>query len=572
MKLRHTPVALLVMALASCASPPQLRVPEAPSAPDARQAQSSVSMSDSAPTTAREAAEEAFLLQAAGPVVLKNATATGTNPGSAPANAIDGNLATKWTFARNTRTATLTVEIDRPAALPVLTVTMNSDSLGNGNTFDVQTSTNGTAFTTVLANRTKTTAGSVTLNIPAGPAATAKFVRISLNNRAPVFTRTTTGILELAVTADIPAPPPPPPPPPPPVTDPGPGTGADGGPVSGTFAFQSLAPSFVMYRPDIGRLRYEAIGLRSDPAQAALNNLAAEALAATPTHRFRGRGRMVRASNGAVLGSVDVFMTQPADEPGVIVESDPATGNLVEVIWPTTAENVPIPGANAIVRVQLGNAPVDLDQQLINVEFSIDKVDANNAVVATWTGVTNNVRVNDTSAGEPPAPIPGGVIGNFSFQNMVGGVVQYRPGRGRLRFEAFGLPTDPAAISLANLAGEALAPSPTHRFRGRGQLFRSGPNNTNGALIGSADVFMVQPVDEPGVIVEQDLNTGNVVEIIWPSPEDAIVRVEVSNAPFGLDFTRINGEFTIDKVDANNNVIASWTGRVVNVEVPAGRL
>jgi hypothetical protein len=573
MKLRHTPAALLVLALASCASPPPVQVHQTPSAPDPQQARSMVHMSEAAPAGAPTAGDEAFLLQAAGPVVLKNATATGTNTGSAAANAIDGNVGTKWAFARNLRTATLTVEIDRPAALPVLSVTLNSDSFGAGNTFDVQTSTNGTAFTTVLANRTKTTSGSVTLAIPAGPAATAKFVRISLNNRAPVFSRTATGILELGVTADIPVPPPPPPPPP--DTNPGPGTGTDGGPVSGTFAFQTLFPSFVMYRPDTGRLRYETVGARTEAAQIALNNLAAEALAAAPTHRFRGRGRMVRASDGAVLGAADVFMTQPADEPGVIVETDAATDTTVEIIWPSVTDGVP--GADAIVRVELGSAPPDLDQQLINVEFAIDKVDAAGNVVASWSGATPNVQVNGAGGGTVPPPVPGGITGNFAFGGMFGSVPQYRPGRGRLRFEAVGASTDPATISLTNLAGEALSATPSHRFRGRGAIFRANADGTNGATIGSADVFMVQPADEPGVIVEADAATGNVVEIIWPSietgaPADAVVRVEVSNAPFGLEFSNINVEFTVDKVDANNTVVASWTGRVTNVQVPSPRL
>jgi hypothetical protein len=396
-------------------------------------------------------------------------------------------------------------------------------------------------------------------------------VRIRCNNRAVNFSRTLFGIAELSVTADLPAPPPPPPPPP---------GGGDPGNVTGTFAFQTLFPGFVQYRPDVGRLRYEAVGVGTDAAQVALNNLATEALAANPTHRFRGRGRMVRASNNTVLGTADVFMVQPPDELGVIVETDAVTGNVVEIIWPSVTEG--IPGANAIVRVELSNAPPDLDQQLINVDFTIDKVDANNNVVATWSGTTNNVQVNGAGGGTLPPPAPGGITGNFAFQNMVGGVPQYRPGRGRLRFEASGLPTDPATVSLTNLAGEALAATPTHRFRGRGQVFRAGPPDingapTNGASIGSADVFMVQPADEPGVIVETDANTGNVVEIIWPAatdgiPADAIVRVEIGNAPFGLDGTNIHAEFTIDKVDANNNVVASWTGRVLNVQVPPARL
>ncbi|MNS30273.1 hypothetical protein D3C72_622990 [compost metagenome] len=87
---------------------------------------------------------------------------------------------------------------------------------------------------------------------------------------------------------------------------------------------------------------------------------------------------------------------------------------------------------------------------------------------------------------------------------------------------------------------------------------------------------MVQPPDEPGVIVGDDVATGNLVEIIWPSvtdgvPGDAIVRIELSSAPARLDNTFINAEFTIEKVNATNQVVATWTGRATRVQVPVGR-
>jgi hypothetical protein len=397
MKLKKSPIALLALTIASCASPPQLPVAETPAAPQAQQPQASVSMSDSAPesASARLEAEDAFQLKAEGPVVLKNATAVGTNAGSSANNAIDGNTATKWQISRAARTATLTAEIDRPTALPLLTVTLNSDAFTRGNTFDVQTSSDGLTFTTVLANRTKPAAGSVTLAIPAVAAATAKFVRIRCNNRAPGFTRTPFGITELSVTADIPAPPPPP-------DDDG-GTGGDDG-ISGNFAFQNMSAAVVQYRPGRGRMRFEAVGAATDPATAALNDLAAEALAAAPTHRYRGRGQVFRSgptdvngvpTNGASIGSADVFMIQPADELGVIVETDLNTGNLVEIIWPAITEGLP---DDPIVRVEVANAPFGLDGTNVNVEFTVDKVDENDIVIASWTGRSVNVTV--------PAPRP----------------------------------------------------------------------------------------------------------------------------------------------------------------------
>lgn len=565
MNVKRTPVAFLVLALASCASPPQQLMPAPPPASSAKHAQAAVSMSETAPAD-RPVAEKAYALKAAGPVVLINATATGTAPGSVAGNAIDSNTGTKWEMDRFARNPSLTVVLNHPTALPLLTLTMNSDAFPVGYPFDVQLSRDGGTFTTVLANLTKTTAGSVTLNIPSGPNAEAKFVRIRFNNRTANFGRTLLGIVELTATADLPAPPP----------------GTEVGNINGTFPFQTLFPGFVQYRPDTGRLRYEAVGLGTDPAQIALNNLAAEALAENPTHRFRGIGKMFRANpdgtNGAELGTADVIMTQPVDELGVIVETDPVTGNEVEIIWPAVTDGVT--GANAIVRVQLDNAPTDLDQTLVNVEFTIEKIADNGTpaglVVASWSGATPNVQVNSTAAGTIPDPIRGGVTGQFIFRNAVGSVPQYRPARGRLRFEAFGLANDPASISLTNLAGEALAASPAHTYRGRGELFRSGANNANGASLGAADVIMVQPVDEPGVIVEGDAATGNEVEIIWPSveagvPSDAIVRIQVNNAPAGLDFTNINAEFLIEKIDANGRVVASWNGRLVNVQVPAAR-
>jgi hypothetical protein len=557
MQARHSIATVLVLALASCATPPEAVQPPAPTMPGPK-AQVSVGQPqpDAAPP---QAVVDNLALNAAGPVGLINATAVGSQGNSAAGNAIDGNAATRWQSAVMQPTSSLTVELNNPTPLKPLTVTLNTSAFPAGTSFSILASTAaGGPFTTLIANRTKPAAGAVTVTLPANAAA-AKFLRIQCNNATQPRARVSFSIFEITATADFPPPP----------------TTGDPVAVTGNFNFSQLFPGFPQYRPDTGRLRYEAVGARTDPAQIALDNAATDALSETPTHRYRGRGRIVRANTGAVLGTADVFMVQPVDEPGVIVEADPVTGNEVEIIWPAVTEG--IPGANAIVRVQLNSAPADLsDTEPLNVTYTIDKVNAANQVVATWTGTTNNVTIAGAGGGQVPAPVPGGITGNFTFQQMFGSVVQYRPNRGRLRFEAVGGINDPATISLTNLAGEALAPTPTHRFRGRGRIFRANGNGTNGALLGQADVFMVQPPDEPGVIVEEDPATGNVVEIIWPSvtegiPGDAIVRVELSNAPTRLDNTFINAEFTIDKVNAANQVVATWTGRVTRVQVPVGR-
>jgi hypothetical protein len=320
---------------------------------------------------------DGFSLTAAGPIGLMNATATArsTQSRSSPNNAIDGNPATKWRTNRLTLNPTLTVELNNPFPAKLLTLTMNTDAFPTGTSFDVQLSADNVTYTTVLANQTKTTAGSVTLTIPA-TAGFAKFVRIKCNNR-PRFSRVSFGILEMSATADI-APPAPPP-----------GTGGGGTGVAGPFAFATHFPSVPQYRPGVGRLRYEMVGAPGAPETVALNNLEAEATADPNAFQFPAHAKVTLASTGQVLGDYTVLMTTVPGEPGVILGTDAATGDIVELIWPLTATGIP---GDAIVRVQLGNAPFGLDGQGVNVSFAFSKFDGN-ATVASWTGSSTNVAV-----------------------------------------------------------------------------------------------------------------------------------------------------------------------------------
>lgn len=531
----------LMLALTACGAPPTAERPPMPTEGEAA-----------------SAAANPLMLKTLGPATLTPVVAdtVGTAANSSPDLAVDGILNTRWRVAAARANARFTAQIGVTNPVPLVNLNLNSSALGivDGAGYTIWVSTDGVNFTRIGGRRTKA-AGAASIDLPAGTM--AKFVQVRIQD---LPSQHTFGINELAATVDFPAPPPPP--------------GTEPGNVTGLFQYAQLFPTFPQYR--LGdRLRYEAVGASTDLAQIALNNLAAEALALPSQVQLRGIATVTRTRDDGsleTLGTVDVLMEQPLDELGVVVGTDPQTGHEVELIWPEVTDGIP---GNAIVRVQLAAPPDDLEGDPVNVNFEIQKIGPNGNN-ATWRGATVGTVVGAPEGGNPvPDPIPGGVTGVFNFQTLFGSIPQYRPDRGRLRFEAVGLPTDPATIALRDLAGEALAAQPAFVFRARGRIVRT----SNGALLGQANVEMIQPPDELGVVVGADPATGHEVEIIWPAvtdgiPADPIVRIQLNSAPAGLEQTAINADFTIEKVRRTalgDEVVASWRGVSNNVIVPAPR-
>ena len=370
MKSRNTLVCMLAFTLAACSTAPTL---------------TQLTGSEQ-PTTQ----EKKYSIQALRPA-FASAVASSAELGvnglpSAPGNAIDTNNNTAWRSSFRPRTATLTVALTSPMVLSQINLRMNT--FLPGTFFNVQTSINGRTWRTLSRRQTSVPTsnvnddpnlGTLVLGNLTGPAATAKFIRLSFQNTASVTRRVgnffVSNLNVVGTATDL----------------------ANGGVPN--FNWLDLIGAVPQNRPAKGRLRFEAAGLAGDPPQVTLNDVGFDVLSAAPTLRLTGSA-ILRAGGVRVLNVPEIALDPVPDgvEPGIVFGTD-AAGDEIELIWPELGGDPP---GNAIVRIQDNNIPRNFAGQLAEATFTLKAYARGND-----TDPTNDVLVYQWTCRQPvPAEIP----------------------------------------------------------------------------------------------------------------------------------------------------------------------
>ncbi|MDB5101957.1 MAG: glycosyl hydrolase [Cyanobacteria bacterium RYN_339] len=304
---------------------------------------------------------------------------------------VDGSLSTHWeNGGYRAATAWAAVDLGAPASLGSIVLKLPPTPAGTS--YDVQTSPNGSQWTTVLAAQTNSSWNPSTKLLPAGAA--GRWVRIFWHNSAktpvPHF-----GIFELAVqgslTATGPLPTPTPTPTPVPTPTPTP-TPLPAPLVQGPFALADVQGDVPQFRPGKGRLRIELLGdtAGGDARLDALGPVAVKpfgplTLTGSCDVRLAGTGTCVIPS-----GPFAVVMPIVPGEDGVVLGTTPE-GHVAEVIWPSLAPGSP-PGP-PILRIQLASwVPGLTSGAALDVTFTLAADDARGNHT-TWTGVARGLVV-----------------------------------------------------------------------------------------------------------------------------------------------------------------------------------
>jgi hypothetical protein len=169
-----------------------------------------------------------------------------------------------------------------------------------------------------------------------------------------------------------------------------------------------------------------------------------------------------------------------------------------------------------------------------------------------------------------PAPLPT-VLGPFGVLNASAAVVQFRPGKGRLRIELAG-DTQGADTRLEGFGPIACSFGSPWAFTGSVDV---RPAGQPGSVVptGPYTVSMLAVPGEDGVLLGED-PVGNLAELIWPSmipgelPGPPILRIQL--AQWGPDVTsgaHLDADLTVKATDALGNEI-TWVGQGRDLTVP----
>jgi hypothetical protein len=334
-------------------------------------------------------------LQAVTPVTIQSASATSAARNMPASNLIDASATTAWQNAPRTQGATLTLRLAGTQAVPLSGITLTGAAFPAGATFDVRVSANGvTGYQTVLSNRTKPAAGSLTLSLPGS---SARGVQIVL--RSPATATFSIGAIGLTTgTPDAPG-------------------GGSGGttPTATSHVFGTMLAMVPQNRAR-GRLRVEGQGGATDGATTSLNALMVDALDGTMDFKLKGRATMsaiipgpreiLNTTRSFMDGNTEFNLTTAPDEAGVLVGENAALTQLVELIYPPATGEPPEPvdpgdtapafTEDVIVRCEVNgqaNMPLALNSR-VNVTFTLTKTDMQDRVLETWRGEMRNVLVD----------------------------------------------------------------------------------------------------------------------------------------------------------------------------------
>ena len=267
------------------------------------------------------------------------------------------------------RNASLTVALDVTAAVKLTELKLKTDAFPARTNFDVQTSTNGRTFRTVLRNRKNAAGGEITLAIPDRTSAMATHVRIVCHNVSSNRQRQPFGIYDVQVKADLP--------------------GTPENPLE--FEFEDLSGEIPQYRPDSGRLRVETACPPGHLGTLELANLGRALTANRPQTTLHG---LATVHVGGQTYTIDVDLARVPGERGVLAGAD-ALENEIEIAWPTITRDLEH-GPNPIVGLQISDAPDGLTDEDMDVKFTLSQRNGNGQTIATW-------EVGTTPTTVPPA-------------------------------------------------------------------------------------------------------------------------------------------------------------------------
>jgi hypothetical protein len=329
------------------------------------------------------------------------------------------------------------------------------------------------------------------------------------------------------------------------------------------------------------RLRIETSG---DAAEVSIGSCGPCAAADIPSINFIGghANVFVAGSNHSVtttgqrLTFTRLAFLGTNIEPGILIAND-ALGNVMEIIWPELAG---LGVGSPIVRVQLAvwnEAMVNASDAL---DVSWDLTAEQNGVQTTFKGHCEAMSKNGTpvlGAGAGSIlPCPATLAGTGGALVLsAADVVQFRPSKNRLRFEAIG---DVAAGTINAVGGCAASETPTVRFTGgTANVFRAG-SNTSVTADGKPLAFtaLASPgiLIEPGIVLAADA-AGDVLEIIWPGlaglpPGAPVVRLQLARWSAWIQTGRaIDVRMTLNATGPGS--AASYTISANNVVLPQAR-
>ena len=349
--------------------------------------------------------------------------------------------------------------------------------------------------------------------------------------------------------------------------------------INTAFNFNVESGAVVSFRPG-KRLRIETSG---DAAEVSISTCGPCAAADIPTTNFIGGHANVFLNGSSqsitttgqrlTFGRLAFLGTNI--EPGIIIAND-ALGNVMEIIWPELAGL----GVGApIVRVQLAQWNASMLNGGSSLDVSWDLTAEQNGVQTTFKGHCEGMALDGTpvnAGGGSIAPCPATLAGTSGNVLVAAAdVVQFRPSKSRLRFEAVG---DVASGALNGCGGCAAADVPSIRFTGgTANVFRAGSNNSVTST-GSALTFgpLVSPgiLIEPGIVLTNDA-VGNVLEIIWPGlaglpPGPPITRLQLARwSPWIQTGRAIDVRITLNV--AANGSTATYNVSGNNVVMPQAR-
>jgi len=301
----------------------------------------------------------AYALLAVPSLPIQAVTVDSAAAGFPGTNLADGNLGTHWdNGGYRSPTAWVAVDLGAPASLGGLV--LKTPPSAAGTSYDVQTSPDGSSWTTVLAAQASTSWNPTTQLLP--PGTSGRWVRIFWHNsaQAPVAHFS---LYELAVQGSVGDAGPGPTPTPVCGSGPGGGGGPDPGPaptatpppqpsVLGPFSLINATAGVVQFRPTKSRLRVDITGDTAG-ADARLEPLGPDFCALDSAWRLTASCNIRLAGTDTCVipgGPFELPLFAVPGEDGVLSGADGA-GDIAEATWPALAPGEP-PGP-PLLRIQV---------------------------------------------------------------------------------------------------------------------------------------------------------------------------------------------------------------------------